>query len=592
MEDVTIVSLIAQGRVVTTPDLINPLSDYMVVGVYQKGTNKMKGDGASYKNYVISIAELLGGGSAYTASNGVVLIGNDFQLASGANAKAWAPDGNTFGAEKYIGTNDNFALPFRVNNNEVLRITNDPAGSTRFYFNATTNLHASNAGIQYSSDGTSPNRSQIRFNLYGANTGAPGVTGFKSRAVGIGNLGSVLAGDNLFRITSIGVSGNNTGINLASLIDVRVNQVFPGYVSTDFVVALNSNAGVMTERFYVTSEGNVGIGTSTPIAKLQVQNTQDGLGTGIPSLYYNTTVGGILTQYQSVNGFKETFTEGALTGSFTNTGGYSDWSSSNRMTWKTLGNIPKMWMDNADGYIGIGSNYFAATAQLHVRGVDATAFNSSLLVQDLAGTRILQSRNDGLTFFGPRYCALSSSNIVSGGEFNMIAEQLFLLDSTIAEVRIEANNKPLIFNTWHGGAANNEVAFAGRGAAGFESFVRTYDVTTTETGLKTYIGSSAGVGDPNFRHCFVTGNVHIGYDEVVNTNTTKLTIRSRNALQTQNNLLLEDNASTVLLKVRNNGEVNMPSLPTAAAGLVTGDLYVDTAANILANGDLVVGRKV
>ena len=173
-----------------------------------------------------------------------------------------------------------------------------------------------------------------------------------------------------------------------------------------------------------------------------------------------------------------------------------------------------------------------------------------------------------------------------------LSEQLFLLDSIIAEVRIEANNKPLIFNTWHGGAANNEVAFAGRGAAGFESFVRTYDVTTTETGLKTYIGSSAGVGDPNFRHCFVTGNVHIGYDEGVNTNTTKLTIRSRNALQTQNNLLLEDNASTVLLKVRNNGEVNMPSLPTAAAGLVTGDLYVDTAANILANGDLVVGRKV
>jgi hypothetical protein len=40
------------------------------------------------------------------------------------------------------------------------------------------------------------------------------------------------------------------------------------------------------------------------------------------------------------------------------------------------------------------------------------------------------------------------------------------------------------------------------------------------------------------------------------------------------------------------GDVNMASLPTGNAGLASGDLYVDTAANILANGDLVVGRKV
>lgn len=82
MEDVTIESLIAQRRVVTTADLIAPANDYMVVGVYQKGTNPMKGDGTSYKNYVISIAELLGGGSVYTASNGITLVGNDFQLTS------------------------------------------------------------------------------------------------------------------------------------------------------------------------------------------------------------------------------------------------------------------------------------------------------------------------------------------------------------------------------------------------------------------------------------------------------------------------------------------------------------------------------
>jgi hypothetical protein len=120
MEDTTIESLIAQKRVVKKTDLLDPTNDYIVVGVYQNGTNKSKGDGTSYKNYVISIAELLGG---YTASNGIVLIGNDFQLASGVNSKVWAPNGNTFGSEKFLGTIDNFALPFRVNNNEVARFT-------------------------------------------------------------------------------------------------------------------------------------------------------------------------------------------------------------------------------------------------------------------------------------------------------------------------------------------------------------------------------------------------------------------------------------------------------------------------------------
>lgn len=40
------------------------------------------------------------------------------------------------------------------------------------------------------------------------------------------------------------------------------------------------------------------------------------------------------------------------------------------------------------------------------------------------------------------------------------------------------------------------------------------------------------------------------------------------------------------------GTINMSTLPVGNAGLASGDLYVDTAANILANADLVVGRKV
>lgn len=45
-------------------------------------------------------------------------------------------------------------------------------------------------------------------------------------------------------------------------------------------------------------------------------------------------------------------------------------------------------------------------------------------------------------------------------------------------------------------------------------------------------------------------------------------------------------------RVKDNGTVAMISLQTGNAGLASGDLYVDTAANILANGDLIIGRKV
>jgi hypothetical protein len=40
------------------------------------------------------------------------------------------------------------------------------------------------------------------------------------------------------------------------------------------------------------------------------------------------------------------------------------------------------------------------------------------------------------------------------------------------------------------------------------------------------------------------------------------------------------------------GTARLTTIQTGNAGLVTGDLYVDSAANILANGDQVVGRKV
>lgn len=128
-------------------------------------------------------------------------------------------------------------------------------GVTRLYINQDASFN-SNAGLQHSS--LVANRAQYRGNQFGANTGIPGITGFKSRGATITSLAAVLAGDVLFRATAIGVTGNNADIPLAGSISINAAFVAPNYVATDFEVALVSLAGPINSRrpvFIVDSEG-------------------------------------------------------------------------------------------------------------------------------------------------------------------------------------------------------------------------------------------------------------------------------------------------------------------------------------------------
>lgn len=300
---------------------------------------------------------------------------NPFLTLNQLSATAWNLDGNTNGAEKYIGTNDNFELPFRTNNNEVARFTTDGAGLTRFYINQTTNLHGSNAGIQYSTDGTSPNRSQIRFNLYGSNTGAPGVTTFKSRGVGIGALASVLAGDNLFRLTTIGVSGNNSSINLASLIDVRVAAVFLGYVATEFIVGLNSLAGTISEKFKVGSEGTVTVNNIYTFPNVD----------GLANQVLQTDGAGVLT-WQTIGGGTATLT--------TNQIGFGD--ASNLMT-----SDPELVWNNTTKRLFIGPTPFVGSTKVFIQN---TAFAEYGLIVRSAGFKT--------AIFSSQYAGTVADNVV------------------------------------------------------------------------------------------------------------------------------------------------------------------------------------
>jgi hypothetical protein len=52
------------------------------------------------------------------------------------------------------------------------------------------------------------------------------------------------------------------------------------------------------------------------------------------------------------------------------------------------------------------------------------------------------------------------------------------------------------------------------------------------------------------------------------------------------------NAGATVIDYSKPATLGLPNVQTGNAGLLSGECYFDTAANILANGDLVMGRKV
>ena len=127
-------------------------------------------------------------------------------------------------------------------------------GSARFFGNAPGTLHGSNAGMQYSS--LIANRAQLRANAYGAHTGVPGVTGFKSRAANIGGLAAVAPGDVLWRATAIGVCADNASVPLSGLLSFNAKTVAAARIGCDLEV--QQSPSTAAQRITWVFEGETG----------------------------------------------------------------------------------------------------------------------------------------------------------------------------------------------------------------------------------------------------------------------------------------------------------------------------------------------
>ena len=132
------------------------------------------------------------------------------------------------------------------------------AADLQVFINQGGAAFVSNAGIQYSS--TFANRAQIRLNAFGDHGGVAGVTAFKSRGATVTAKASVLAGDPIYRVTVIGVTGDNDKTPVAGYIDLSVAPagVQPLYVASQYAVSLVPLEGPINsiqEMWKITSQG-------------------------------------------------------------------------------------------------------------------------------------------------------------------------------------------------------------------------------------------------------------------------------------------------------------------------------------------------
>ena len=311
-----------------------------------------------------------------------------------------------------------------------------------------------------------------------ATPGSPAVITLANTA---GSVGSSLGRLDFYGLTA----GQGLG---ASIEGTRGNN----YVSGNLLFNTGEGAGNVTERMRVTSTGNVGIGTSTPNNKLNINSSSANSvhiqGTGSNNLY----------SYHDSTGV------GWATGAGTSWNNLLYLDTTNN-AFRVFTNGAERMRTTSSGYVGIGTTN--PVARLHVKGAGAGT-SKALNIENSAGTQILSVYDSGqVVAIGPG--GNSTTNTAIG--FNAMQDNTGGTRNTAFGNGALANNVGSSYNTAIGQSAIVSLALTGGNAyntaVGFSALG---NVTSAGYG-NVAIGANAGTTAVGGNYTGGTGSIYIGF---------------------------------------------------------------------------------
>jgi hypothetical protein len=177
----------------------------------------------------------------------------------------WLLNGNVNSSEKYIGTNTNFDFPIRTNGSEAARFTT----AKNFGIGTVTPL----TKLHVSANDASATIVSDRYE-----TGADGPAGLLGRRAN-GTATSptaIISGNEIAHLSARGYhSGGAFGaVTTGAAIFYAAEGFTPTAQGTSFKIETTPKGSITpATNFYLTSEGNAGIGPATDTAKLNVTGT-------------------------------------------------------------------------------------------------------------------------------------------------------------------------------------------------------------------------------------------------------------------------------------------------------------------------------
>lgn len=635
-------ALIAQGLLTDTVSL-DLTTTYVTVGVYQPGNRQNGPSGNAYPSYVLPLSQLAG--STYTASNGIALVGNDFQLSSilisqFTNDSGYLVSADLTGYVQGVGTIGylpRWDLTDTLGNSIIFDDGLGHVGigtavpSHTFEVNGTLKVVTGNHVL----------RDLVGVPSFGAMymNVTPGVSNYVLASNGptlvvngpseinfaVNNSSKAIMDTNKFNVLQ--------PMSVGSIIPSGAQQFVVGgltYIqgtgSTSATYALKVDNSANSPLLYVRNDGNVGMGESNPTAKLQIlKNT---VGTGQKGLSVNfATIGEVFyiddngaAVYNANAGFTIKGGNGSL--SIISNGGvnpslafkYNNGASDSGIL---FGNGASMFMNTPALGLG-GATNFNPSARLHIQGLYDTS-GYALKIDNSASSPLLYVRNDGYT---------TIMDMVVGRGGGLISTNTVLGVAAIANATGGQNTGVgyAVLNTLNTGTGNTAIGYAvlanitsgttnvGIGASVMQASNPSYSIGigsgvlyqssgTGNTGIghgnfynlslgdyNTALGYNAGA---NVMHTQGNNNLFLGYMADVSTNnlTNASAIGANATVGASNSMVLGNGVNVGIGSSTPTSKLQVVGLPTYAdntaasgAGLTVGAMYIRTGHGL----DIVV----